>query len=239
VNVLAEFLGMDAQLLQWIITGIFGLLFALGATWNRRLRNQIDASEDARKIEKEESAAEIEKVRSDIRIHERTQEQSAEQFRALFKLISEQIAVGNEMAENIQADAERRYAQEQQRHDLIRAFTVEQHRTVDAVELLGTQIGKVSEIAKDTSVDAKASRALTLEVDKSVEALSEEIRQQKNSIEGLKTEVVSALEKVIRQPIANEIRDALQEAEKRILQHIDLLKKEEVKPLVITEDKAD
>lgn len=214
VDGLADFLGMDIQTLNWIITGIFSILFGLGGTWILRLRDEVAAS-------KEERTAKIEELRSDMRLQEKAQEQSAEQFRALFKLISEQIAVGNKMAENMQVDAERRFLQEQQRHELIKQFTSEQSKSIDAIEVLSVQIGKVNETVKETAGDAKASRALTIEVGKSVEGLTEAIRNQTAGLELLKTEVVAALNKMIEQPFSKDIRDALQEVERKLLQAID------------------
>jgi hypothetical protein len=226
----SELFDMDIQTLNWLITGFFSLLFAFGWAKISGLRNDVKSAREQRSVE-------IDKLRSDIKLKEQAQENSARQYQALLELIREQVAVGNRMAENFRVDGEKRYAQEQQRHELIQRFIGEQNKTTDAVEILGAQIGKVHDVAKETSHDAKASRALTVEVDKSVESLAEEIRRQRNTIDGLKTEVVTALEAVIKQPLADEIRDLVQEAEKKILQHIDLLKKEEVKPLIITEVK--
>jgi hypothetical protein len=50
---------------------------------------------------------------------------------------------------------------------------------------------------------------------------------------------VATLDTLIKKPHAEDIRGALKDFEKTVLERIDMLKKEDVNPLIITEDKQD
>jgi Skp family chaperone for outer membrane proteins len=236
LNELAEFFGMDAQTLNWIINGIFGLFLALGYAWMRR--------------KNEEHATEIENVRTDIELRKKAQEADTKERQAIIDLLKAQVTVTTKMADNYREDADRRYAQEQQRHVLIKEFTTEQSKTINAVELLGVQIGKVHDGVKEAGSDTQHARALVIEVDKSVETLTIEISKLSNTLDDVKKDVVTALgnltrdvlasaEKLTQQPIAEDIRKALKDTERTILQQFEMLKTEVNKPIVITETKTD
>lgn len=228
---------MDAQTLNYIIYGLSTVLFGLLTTLIFSLRKKVENQDADHKLEMEKVRGEIEKDRSEIRMRELAQETAAKQFADLVELVRSQIAVGNKMAENFQMDAERRYVHEQQGHELIKQFTNEQSKTVGAIQGLSDQVGTLNGNVQLAATDTKATRQLSIEIDKTVDGLTNEIQKQNDSFMKLRNEIVTMMEKVLKQPTTEDVRSALQEAEQRILQHIDNLKISQTS--IISEVKAD